>query len=223
MNNNFARVLLLLIMVSVFSVGAAQALDNYEYRTYEKKTGEKVNKFWISIGEMENGKINAGFKKVEGDRVEVEEYVLDNKFATLSWKVECKQDDTLYEGERIGNKLVMKGKFKSESIDKVVDIGKEPLFVNPKLGLIGFVRSKKRSEVFWALRNDNLEAFKMRAKNQGEEVIILNNEAVNTDRVYWAPKGFGAMFFNRIYWFRSSDNIYVRQTASKDRMREFVK
>lgn len=214
---------LLLIIVFVASANLACAKENYEYKTYENKTGEIVNSFWIEIGELANGKINANFKKVEGDRIEIEEYVLDAKFATISWKVECDQDDTLYEGKRIGGKLVLKGKFMSEAIDKVVEIGKEPLFVNPKLGLMGFVRSKKSYEVFWALRNDNLEVFKMMAKNQGKEVIKLNNKEVNTDKVYWAPKGFGSMFFNRIYWFRDSDNLYVRQTTSKDRMRELVK
>lgn len=223
MNNRLASFLSLVIVISLFPVRPVCAQDSYEYKTYENNTGEIVNRFWLQIDELDKGRIKADFKKVEGDRTEIEEYVLDVQFATIWWKVECKQDDTLYEGERIGDQLVLKGKFMSESIDKVIDIGKEPLFVNPKLGLMGFVRSKKKSEIFWALRNDNLEVFKMMAKNQGEEVIKLNDKEVTTNKVYWAPKGFGSMFFNRIYWFRSSDNLYVRQTTSKVRMRELVK
>ena len=200
----------------------ASALDSIEYRTFELKTSETVNRFWIDIGELVDGRRVCSFKKREGGFVQEEEYVLDENYATLSWKFSSNVDDTDYTGERLDKEIVLKGTFNGEALDKKITIGTEPLYVNPKLGLSGFVASGKKMDEFWFLRHDKLKVIKMAAKNQGIEIIKYRAADVETTKVYWAPKGIGAMFFKRIYWFRNSDNLYIRQTTSKDRMRELV-
>ena len=65
MNNRVVSILFLAITISVFSVVFACSQDSYEYKTYENKTGETINRFWIEIGSIDKGRIIASFRKEE--------------------------------------------------------------------------------------------------------------------------------------------------------------
>ncbi len=193
------------------------------YRTYDEKTGVVVNTFDITIGDIQGGQRTVYWKKKEGKYITLEEYVLDRQYATLSWKVNRPGDQTFYVGKREGNMLLLNGKLDGKAFNKKIKIDGKPFYYNPKLGLVQFVKSGKHSLKFWALRNDDVTEYLMVAQNKGPEIIKINGQDVEAIKVNWTLPDFRSAFFKRVYWFRKSDNLYIRQKASKNQIRELVK
>ncbi len=216
------KVIFIFIFLYVFSNNAL-AEKVFSYRTYEEKTGKIINTFYITIGDLKENKRKVYWKKKEGKYITIEEYVLDNHYATLSWKVKRPSDRTFYVGERKGNILFLKGKLKGKAFTKKIKIDDKPFYYNPKLGLRQFVKSHKKSLKFWALRNDDVTEYLMVAYNKGLEMVNVNGYRVEAVKVYWTLPDFRSAFFKRTYWFRKSDNLYIRQKASKGQIRELVK
>ena len=141
---------------------------------------------------------------------------------TLSWEVVDEREDIHYQGKRNGGRLVLAGRRKGKPFNKKLVIDHNPFYVNPKWSLAQFVLSEDKSIVFWGLRSDILETCLMRAVKKGEEEVNIMGNDVAVIRVDWTTKGIGRLFFNRTYWFRKSDGLYIKQRGSNQKTRVLV-
>ncbi|MBF0484283.1 MAG: hypothetical protein HQL25_06210 [Candidatus Omnitrophica bacterium] len=213
-----SRILTLTVLLTL--ICSTSWARTYYYRSYNSQ--KVVNEFKSEILPPKNSQILVKWERKIGTKVEKEEYVLDQDYATLSWVVKIPQDNTDYKGERIGSKLVINGIFKGTPIQKVINIDNAPFLFNPKIGLMGFVKSDKEQLKYWGFRSDSLEVFKMQAKRKGIEIIEVNGIKTECYKIWWAPEAFAGIF-NRIYWFRTLDGIYVKQSAEEGVIRELIK
>lgn len=207
------------LCIAILPVDAGSVLH---YKTYHPQTGEITNRFYYSIEENLSGEYQVHWVIDEdGSRTE-EDYVLDEQFETLRFRVVNVDDRTDYIGEQRENSIFIRGQFKGEKIERTGMIDERPFYYNPKLGLTAFVRSGKREGKFWGFQNKELKAYPMRATNKGSEVISVNGREVEAIKVYWTVDDFRSVFFKRTYWFRKSDGLYVKQKTNGGKFRELV-
>jgi len=213
---------LILIFICLSFIQPAWAEKVLSYRTYNQKTGETVNHFTITIGDVIKDTRKVSWEKIEGKDVTLEEYLLDAHYATQKWKVLRPKNDTNYTGERRGDTLFLQGQLNGKRLNKYIKIDHRPFYYNPKLGLMNFVLSKKKSSKFWAMRNDDCTEYLMEAKNKGPDLIQIAGQNIEVIRVHWTLPDFRSAFFKRVYWFRASDGMYIRQETSKNQIRELI-
>jgi len=221
------KVLLFCALVFGFTSYAFAEVKYLEY--YTLKDGEIANKFYFDVHDPADGLQKIFTTTVEGhgsaQMVLQDEFYIESSGNTKSWLATSLNDngmETRYSGKRDGNKIVIEGKWKGKKADRELEIDEDLFFYNPKISLTPFILSKEKEIEFWGLRQDNLTAFKMIAKRQGEEVIRVDGKPVEAIKVYWTVDGLGSMFFKRTYWFRKSDGLYIKQLTSDGGIRELI-
>ena len=212
------------LFLSMFCIGtmSAQASRTLHYKTYHPQTGEITNRFYYTIEKNFSGGYQAHWVIDEdGSRTE-EDYTLDERFATLRFRVVNVEDQTDYVGERKEDSVFIRGQFKGEKVEHTVMIDERPFYYNPKLGLTEFVRSGREEGRFWGFQNKELKAYPMKATNEGSDIISVNGRKVEAVKVYWTVDDFLSAFFKRTYWFRGSDGLYLKQKTSGGKFRELI-
>jgi len=181
------------------------------YKSYDVKSGNIIDQSFVIIKDLPLGK-KAIRWSIENDQYVHEDlYILDADYSTQKWRIFLSDEDTDYAGQRNGNELLFKGKLKGKIFDKTIKLDDKPFYYNPKANLTKFVLSNKDKMKFWSLRNDDLTKYLMRAIKKGEEIINVNGKDIETVKVYYSAVGIGEKFFNRTYYFRRADGIFVTQ------------
>lgn len=209
-----------LLVFAIHHAHKAWADHLASYKTYRPQTGQVLNRFELlfkSDPKNELKQVLWQWRDEEGTTFE--EYRLNAQDETLVWKVRQPQEKTLYEGRREGNHLLLKGQWKGRPLTKDLPIDARPFYFNPKVGLRSFALSGRPSLLFWAMRHDDLSVYLMKAENKGREMLDIQGKKVETIKVVWTLPDFRSAFFKRTYWFRSSDGLYVKQTASAGTVR----
>ena len=203
-------------------VSLVHAQKQTHYKTYDPQTGEIINRFHALVEDAPSGGYKVHWISEEGDFKIEEDYVLGQDYETLWWHVVDDQRKTDYIGERKGNELLINVLFLGIKIQKTIQLDDKAFYYNPKFGLVDFIRSEKESETFWGFRHDELKVYPMKAINKGVEVISVGGEDVEAIKVYWTVNDFRSTFFKRIYWFRKSDGLYIKQKVGGGKFRELV-
>jgi hypothetical protein len=214
----------LFLLIAVFFLLASDcyAKENHAYQTFHPMTKKVVQNFQSSMIKLNNGDYKISWVLREKDKEIIEKYTLNSEFETKTWKVKSLKDDTDYLGEYKDETIKILGRFKGKPIKKTLKVPNHPFYVNPKFGLRNFILSDQKKIKFWGLRNDELSRHLMVATKRGEEAIIINGLSVKTIKIHWTVSGVGSLFFERYYWFRKSDGLYVRQKVGNDLIREIV-
>jgi len=210
------------IAILCFGISPVYAQKQAHYKTYDPQSGKITNRFHALIENIPSEGYNVHWVIEEGDFKIVEDYILSKDHRTLWWHVVDDQRKTNYTGERKGNELLISGLFSGIQIQKTIQLDDKAFYYNPKLGLVDFIRSGKKSEIFWGFRQDELKVYPMKAINEGVEVISVGGRDVEAIKVYWTVNDFRSTFFRRTYWFRKSDGMYVKQKVGGGRFRELV-
>jgi len=193
------------------------------YKTYHPETGEITNRFSCVMRTESVDGYEIDWTIEEGGLITNEQYKLNKNFETMVWKVMDDQaEPTNYIGIQRNGVLYLDGVFKGAMINKKISIAGRPFYYNPKLGLSGFVLSGKKEGKFWGFQNRELKTYPMKAIRKGIEQITVHGEKVEAVKVYWTVDGFGSAFFKRVYWFRPSDGLYLKQKSDGGRYRELV-
>lgn len=223
--DNIRNQLLILIILISLDVTLSHAKNIFEYQTYYESKGERiknskpVDSFSIMIGELKDNRRTVTWSKQEGKEYNDESYQLDQEWATLQWEVVDSKESLNYSATRDGNTLLLDGVVKNKEFKKEIIIDEDPFYYNPKLGLRHLVDSKSESMTFWAMRHDNLDAYKMKAIKKGKETIKVNGRDVEAVRIEWSAVNGFSKYFTRTYWFRCSDGNYVKQKVSGSKVR----
>jgi hypothetical protein len=195
----------------------------YFYRSYNAKTGDLVGESSRRIEPHPDGgyRVFVEWESYPDTSSGTQEYVLDENYSTLSWKVMNAKAKTDYRGERTGEVLTITGTVKGETVSKELKLDALPFYNNPNLGLENFVRSGEEKREFRTLRPDNLKQYKMKASLKDTETITINGEEIEAVKVQWGLTGLKAAFFKQTLWFRKSDGVFMRSQERNDVYGEF--
>ena len=142
----------------------------------------------------------------------VDEFLLDKDRSLISWKRACTEEGTDFTALREGDRLVIKGTFNGEQVDKQFDLGGKYLHIYPKYSLDKFAFSGLKSLKFWSIRRDELTLVPMKAEVKGLETIEINGKIEKAVRVYYAiDNKLKERFFNHEYFFRASDGVFLKK------------
>jgi hypothetical protein len=200
----------------------AHATLIFHYKTHHPGTGEISSRFYCSLEQNLSGGYQAYWVINENGAKTEEDYVLNEYFETLRFRVVNIEEKTDYIGERADGSVLIRGRFKGSEIERTIPIDERPFYYNPKLGLMGFVKSGKTEERFWGFQNRELKIYPMKATRAGHEVISVDGKDVEAVKVYWTVDDFRSAFFKRTYWFRASDGLYVKQKTGDGKFRELI-
>ncbi len=211
----------LFLAANGLNAGAAvSAADVYQYET-KQKNGE-IGKARMIIGPKQQADRRLITWEVESKtNTRTERFVYDGDLNIRSWSVTDAEEGSDYQARLDKNYLTFKGRLEGKNIARTIDVSGLPLYANPKIGLSKMGTSKTQD--FWAIRNDTLSTVKMTALYKGIDLILVNGELVRAYRIYWKPKRLPEMFFNRTYWFRESDGLYLKQEGSNGCSRILIK
>ena len=215
----YAALSLLIFHFMILSAYAGQVL---RYKTYHPGTGEEFNRFYCLIEGNLSGGYQVHWTVEEGGMMIEEDYTLNEHFGTLRFRVVNIKEKTDYVGERKEDLIFIHGRFKGKKVERTMTIDERPFYYNPKIGLTAFVRSGEKQGKFWGFQNKELKVYPMKATNEGLDMISVNGENVEAIRVHWAVDDFRSAFFRRIYWFRETDGLYLKQKTDGGKFRELV-
>lgn len=150
------------------------------------------------------------------DLAGTEHALLDRHFGTINVKTTIPKRDTEYVIRRNTARLEFEGVHRGEPLDKTVDIDRNPFYTNPTIGLRGFVLSGDDKGRFWMLHPDNLKVYPIKARRDGVETVEVNNRRVEAVRVEWGLTGVRSLFYNRVFWFRASDGLFLKSDEADD-------
>lgn len=129
--------------------------------------------------------------------------------ATLEWRIEEKgvHDITV---TRKGDTLHLSGIRFGEEYNKEVSIDERPWYQPLSFSLRSFLSSDEQKTSFWVVRADKIDVMALTAEKVGEEDIIFNGEAMPSQKVEIRAEGFRSSFWHGTYWYRISDNLFLR-------------
>lgn len=129
--------------------------------------------------------------------------------STSYWQLE-EGDNHKIVAKRHGNKLSISGIRDGELYDEIIELDERPWYQPLSYSLRGFLHSDKESVSFWTLRVDTIEINSLRATKKGEEEILVNGTKTLARKVELRAEGFYSHFWHGTYWYRKSDDIFLR-------------
>ncbi len=141
---------------------------------------------------------------------ETHTYQCDSLGATLQWELKNSGTNTDIVARREKKSILIKGTFKSESIDKKISIDDAPWYQPMSFSLTSFIKSDKSSGEFWSLRPTDLLAFKMKAEKKEVQFIELQGKEVEVQKVKVSLTGLRSMFWHGYYWLRKADGLFMK-------------
>lgn len=139
--------------------------------------------------------------------------VCRNDGSTLEWRlVEPGKHDIRVVREN--NRLKLSGTRFGEEIDETIDIDNRPWYQPLSYSLRDFLEKEmEKKTTFWIVRMDTMDVLSLQAEKQGEEVISIEGRDVDTKRIEVRAEGFYSSFWHGTYWYRTSDNLFVRYSS----------
>jgi hypothetical protein len=111
---------------------------------------------------------------------------------------------------RIGNSLAIRGTRYGKEITKTVALDDRPWYQPLSFSLGKFLSSTEAQTSFWIIRADKIEVVAMTAEKVGEETLFFENGEVDAHKVEIRAEGFLAKMWHGTYWYRKSDNFFLR-------------
>jgi len=129
--------------------------------------------------------------------------------STLKWQIKEKGRHDIV-AERIGNTLNITGIRFGKPYSKTVQIDDRPWYQPLSYSLAEFLDSDKDMTSFWVIRADSIEVLPLTARKIGEEKIYIGDLEIPSQKVEVRAEGFKSKFWHSTYWYRKSDNLFIR-------------
>lgn len=215
------------LFVCVFMVDLTSASErSLVYHEYAREGEDEaaVSKTSVQHKGLPRGQMSISRQKQGEACMTKDEFVLDKDLSSQSWRRVCVAEDTDILSVREGDILVVKGKLKGESIDKEIELGGQQLHIYPKYSLSKFALSGMHKMKFWTLRRDELSKLPMQAINKGTTTVMVNGQEEEVVRIYYSITGkLRKKYYNRNYYYRTSDGLFLRKEGPKGKFEELVK
>jgi len=75
---------------------------------------------------------------------------------------------------------------------------------------------------FYMLRKDKLSKMLMQAKRKGIEVVEVEGKEIEAIKVYYSATGVREKHYNKIYYYRKSDGIFIKKVESNSSIEQLV-
>ena len=200
-------------LLAAFLIQAANGqTDPVFYQAVDVQTGDTLWEFSVAWATAPDGWPAVSWRSESGDGHR-QQYRLDERHATLEWRIQFPERDTDYVGERREASLLVRGRLNGQAVDATLPIDDRPFFYSLPVGLAEFVRSGAPSMEFWAFRPDDVAVYAMDARVEGRDTVTVGGEPVEAVRVRWAPTGWRGWFYSRRFWFRADDGLFLRTDA----------
>ncbi len=131
-------------------------------------------------------------------------------FAVKTWDMKEPGQGTSITGTRSGNEIKLRGTFRNAPADRDFTVDSLPWYQFIEPALERFVAGGRESMRFWIVNSEDLKLMKMEARRQGVETVSANGAGQKARRVRVRLTGFASAFWHADYWFRVSDNRFVR-------------
>lgn len=129
--------------------------------------------------------------------------------ATLKWRMEVEgvHDVTAFRND---NTLHIEGIRFGKEYSEQVTIDERPWYQPLSFSLGGFLDSDEQKTSFWVIRADKIDVIALTAEKVGEEDILFNEEVMPAQMIEIRAEGFRSQFWHATYWYRKSDNLFLR-------------
>src|SRR3990167_11398522 len=97
--------------------------------------------------------------------------------------------------------LIIKGNSKGREKIKSYKVGNTPWIQDFKFGFIPFLTNKAKTQPFYIINPDNLDVHEMIATKEIEEVLVIEGNKYNTQKIKVTLKGFRKKFWTGYIWF----------------------
>jgi hypothetical protein len=153
---------------------------------------------------------DTGYLITSGQTGEIRESKVNFAFDTAIFNYKDTLHGTDYTARRTGNKINITGRLKNRTINKQLTVNSNPWYQAIEHALQDFAALNKNKVTFWFISADDCELREMEATKQGVETITLHNRKVQALHVKVNLTGFASLFWSADYWFRQTDNRFVR-------------
>ena len=193
---------LFLILMLIWASNHCTHLHAYEQIEYIARTGRSTS--------MITWEMDGGLDIVIRVRQGKESFVnyCDRSGATHRWTY--RSTDTDIHVERQKNVLRMTGTHAGKDLKRDFRLDDAPWFQPLSYSLSEFLSSDQSMVVFWIVRSDNMKAVKLKAEKERIENIRIGDDLIETQQIRVSPVGFYSWVWSGFYWYRVSDNLFVR-------------
>jgi hypothetical protein len=133
--------------------------------------------------------------------------VTDGKYNTRRWQMDSADGETQLVAERVGQTIVMRGRFEGKAVDKVLPTDDCPWYQATSLSLREFVASADTERLFWTIHLKTMKAYKIRAIKKEVERSDVNDDLLH---IRLTLPGLLAPFWKSDYWFALPDGVFYR-------------
>lgn len=207
------RIVSLLVTASV--TAPLPAATVYHYESYDEDSGELARVMTRTVqaaGERQT-RIEIEWVDTADSTSGRESYLVDERLSTLEWEVHRPSLD--YRGKLEGDRLTLSGTKEDEELEAEHDLDERALYIDPTVGLQAFALSGQEKIEFWSLRPGKLSKHKMKAENEGIEMLERDSTQVEAVRVKWGLSGWKSIFFSQTLWFRAADGVLLQTTPTR--------
>ncbi len=171
---------------------------------YQEKVGDTITPYQWSVEKHEDGAVVTVIEEGKTFR----NYCTRNG-ATYRWDMTLtgKHDITAV---RKGDTLEIAGILFGEDHRETVTIDERPWYQPLSFSLGRFLDSDQQKTSFWIIRADTIEAVALTAEKMGNELLVRDGKTIATSKVEVRAAGFYSSFWSATYWYRKSDNLFLR-------------
>lgn len=146
-------------------------------------------------------------------RERLDECLLSEDLATLSWTHRDPQDRHDLTARREGAVIRLEGTFAGKAVKKELAIDEKPWRQLFSIDFAGEAARGVSRFSFWSIGTEGpgkLKVAEFLARRTGEEALDRHGARVATVRYRISLKGFRSMFWHGDYWFRQADGRYIQ-------------
>lgn len=196
------RLLFLLIPVFFIATPCSPAEPELTCR-YRETTGKRSNDFTWKIQGTDQVVISV--QQEDGLYLNI----CNPDGETLEWHYR-KDPSTRIVARRHGNSIRISGRLEGKTVDTVAEIDDRPWFQPLSYSLRHFLRGRGGKVRFWMIRPDSLKVIRLKAEKDRVEALMIGSQQIQTEKVLVRPAGLLSPFWYGSYWFRDSDQLFLR-------------
>ncbi len=194
-------------LLAAIACASATAQATFPYRD---RTGNREIRILMFEEPTAGGSI-VHSRMSDGEMHDVE---IDETGATLRYHVVSPARRIDYTVTREANTLLVTGTFGGSPLSRTIVIDSRPWYEALERSLRIFVAGGGAGQVeFWIVHPWEARAYLLEAEGEGYETVTVNDRQEAALRVRVRPVGFLHYFWSALYWYRRSDELFVRYEA----------
>lgn len=174
---------------------------------YRDRTGDREITIRVAKERLPRGVVIRSFMS-DGDYHEVEYNDLET---TIRYRVVSPAKNVEYSAVRSGNFIKVQGVVAGRAVSRALRIDDRPWLQTLEVSLSRYALAGSAEPlVFWIVQPWEAMAYLMQAKVEPEQMVLVAGESERARPVRVSPTGLLGLFWSTLYWYRSSDGVFVR-------------